>query len=105
MPNVKHEYAGSPNRRIITAADFRSVGVEDQVRSEWLPENDHIVQVSQAAADYLLQHETGFSITDETPRGAISDTPEEGEGTSESGDDANTSTRTSRASRSARAGG
>lgn len=56
---LKHAYVNTPHVRVITAADFKSIGVEDQQKAEWNPGNRHVVEVSDAAADKLVELEPG----------------------------------------------
>lgn len=72
MPKVK--YVGSSNYREISAADFKSVGVEDQSGLVWDRDDRRdrrgaavIHDVSEAAATYLIEKEpTGdFEIVKE----------------------------------------
>lgn len=62
MPRVK--YKGTSNYREILAADWKSVGVEDQGKVVWDRDNARgvvgakpIQEVSEAAAQYLLDNE------------------------------------------------
>lgn len=67
MPKLKHAYAGSPHTRVIRAADFRSLGVEDQDKVEWSPKNKHVAELSEAAATALMELEPGdWELIDES---------------------------------------
>lgn len=59
MPKLKHVYAGTPNIRLIEAADLKRHGVEGHTKTVWSPDNDHTAEVSQEAADWLLANEPG----------------------------------------------
>lgn len=68
MKKVQHAYVNTPHLRVITAADFRSLGVEDQERAVWEPKNGHVVEVSDEAAAKLLEVEPGeWRVVDGDP--------------------------------------
>lgn len=59
MKRVQHAYINTPHVRVISASDFKSLGVEDQLKAEWSPENRHVVEISDEAAAKLLEVEPG----------------------------------------------
>lgn len=59
MKQVQHAYINTPHVRVITAADFKSLGVEEQGKAEWGPNNRHVVEISDEAAAKLLEVEPG----------------------------------------------
>lgn len=59
MKKVQHAYVNMPHERIITAADFKSLGVEEQGKAVWEPKNRHTVEISDEAAAKLLEIEPG----------------------------------------------
>jgi hypothetical protein len=44
---------------VISASDFKKLGVEDQKQVSWNPENRHIAELSDAAAQALMDLEPG----------------------------------------------
>lgn len=65
MKRVKWAMGSRAHIRTISAADFRSVGVEDQERVSWDETNDFTAEVSDAAAEYLVAKEVGFQEVSE----------------------------------------
>lgn len=59
MKKVQHAYVNTPHERVISAADFKSLGVEEQGKAVWEPKNRHIVELTDEAADKLLEVEPG----------------------------------------------
>lgn len=54
---AKIQYTGLSHFREITAADWKSVGVEDQNKTVWERDAETVLDVSDAAAEYLLKKE------------------------------------------------
>lgn len=59
MKVLKHVYAGTPHTRQISAADFKSLGVEGQKQVSWSPANQHTAELDDAAAQRLMDAEPG----------------------------------------------
>lgn len=59
MKKVQHAYINTPHIRTISAADFKSLGVEEQGKVEWNPGNRHVAELSDEAAAKLLEAEPG----------------------------------------------
>lgn len=61
------KYVGTANRRKISAADWNSIGVEDQKQVVWDKDNKFTVPVSDlqpGAVKYLDETDSGFVVTD-----------------------------------------
>lgn len=66
---VKHAYVNSPHTRVLSAADFKALGVE-QGKTEWGPGNRHTAEISDEAAAKLLEVEPGeWKIVDDSSTG------------------------------------
>lgn len=102
MPRLKHAYAGTPHRRVINARDFKSVGVDDQEKVEWTPENKHVAEVSEAAATWLTENEPGDWEVLEEPVALLVSSDDEALSSSESGGDDEGTSGSSKASRTTR---
>lgn len=66
MPKLK--YTGPADVRKIGKADFAAVGVEDQTAIEAVKKNGFVVEVSDAAAEYLLREESTTWKPHEEPK-------------------------------------
>lgn len=51
---AKVKYTGSADKRSISSADFKKVGVKDQDKAIWDESNDFTTEVSEAASEYLV---------------------------------------------------
>lgn len=75
MKTIRYGLAVVHAARIITAADFKSVDVEDQGKVTWDASNGFTAEVSDAAAEYLLSKETNFveikAGSEEVPAGEV----------------------------------
>lgn len=66
MKTVKHAYVNTPHTRVISAADFKSLGV-DQPKTSWDPSNGHTAEIGDEAAAKLMEIEPGeWKILDDS---------------------------------------
>lgn len=67
MPKI--QYTGLSHIREISNADFKSVGVEDQNKCKWVRDERTVLDVSEAAATYLLEQEPKgeFTLIEDEP--------------------------------------
>lgn len=61
------KYVGTADERIISAADWKSIGVEDQTQVKWDRRNRFTVptaDLTEAAVRYLDEDDSGFVVTE-----------------------------------------
>lgn len=61
------KYVGTADERIISARDWKSIDVEDQLQVVWNRKNRFMVpasELSAAALRYLDEDDSGFVVTD-----------------------------------------
>lgn len=70
------KYTGEVDEREIDANAWKSVNVEDQGMVRWNQDNNFTAEVNDAAAQYLLDNDSG-NFTDATPEQASASTDDE----------------------------